>query len=125
MEHIEELLMRKCIGSSFFVMTIGTNLKLDKSMEANIMAFKKFRNMKVYEQSGYNYKAIPTIMMKGEWLREIGFDCGTGIMVECEDGKLTITKVKPEENVYSEEMKATALSKVAEEKKAYGKRGRK
>lgn len=27
------------------------------------MAFKKFRNMKMYEQSGYNYKSTPTIML--------------------------------------------------------------
>lgn len=28
------------------------------------MAFKEYRNMKVYEQSSYHYKAIPTIMLK-------------------------------------------------------------
>ena len=33
------------------------------------MAFKKIRNMKVYEQSGYQYKATPTIMLKGQWLK--------------------------------------------------------
>ena len=31
------------------------------------MAFKKIRNMKVYEQSGYHYKSTPTIMLKGQW----------------------------------------------------------
>lgn len=30
------------------------------------MAFKKFRKMKVYEQSGYRYKSTPTIMLKGQ-----------------------------------------------------------
>ena len=55
------------------------------------MAIKKFRNMKVYEQSGYNYKSTPTIMLKGQWLKEAGFDCGTSITVTCEDGKLIIT----------------------------------
>lgn len=55
------------------------------------MAFKKSRNMKVYEQSGYNYKSTPTIMLKGQWLKEAGFDCGTSITVTCEDGKLIIT----------------------------------
>ena len=55
------------------------------------MAFKKNRNMKVYEQSGYNYKSTPTIMLKGQWLKEAGFDCGTSITVTCEDGKLIIT----------------------------------
>ena len=29
------------------------------------MAMKKFRNMKVYEQSGYQYKSTPAIMLKG------------------------------------------------------------
>ena len=38
------------------------------------MAFKKVRNMKVYEQSGYNYKATPTITLKGQWLKDAGFD---------------------------------------------------
>ena len=36
------------------------------------MAFKKIRNMKVYEQSGYHYKSTPTIMLKGQWLNELG-----------------------------------------------------
>ena len=38
------------------------------------MAMKKFRNMKVYEQSGYQYKSTPAIMLKGQWLREAGFE---------------------------------------------------
>lgn len=29
------------------------------------MAFKKFRKMKVYEASGYNYKRTPSIILKG------------------------------------------------------------
>ena len=55
------------------------------------MAFKKFRNMKVYEQSGYNYKSTPTIMLKGQWLKEAGFNVGDSITVTCENGKLIIT----------------------------------
>lgn len=55
------------------------------------MAFKEYRNMKVYEQSGYHYKATPTIMLKGQWLKECGFDMGTPITVKCEGGRLTIT----------------------------------
>ena len=30
------------------------------------MAFKKFRKMKVYEASGYNYKRTPSIILKGD-----------------------------------------------------------
>ena len=56
------------------------------------MAFKEYRNMKVYEQSGYQYKATPTIMLKGLWLKECDFDIGTPVTVKCESGKLTITR---------------------------------
>ena len=62
------------------------------------MAMKKFRNMKVYEQSGYQYKSTPAIMLKGQWLREAGFDCGTSITVTCEEGRLVI--VPREEGLY-------------------------
>lgn len=55
------------------------------------MAFKEYRNMKVYEQSGY-HQATPAIMLKGQWLKECGFDMGTPIIVKCEGGKLTITR---------------------------------
>lgn len=54
------------------------------------MAFKKFRKMKVYNVSGYNYKDTPTIILKGEWLKETGFEIGSLIQVECENGKLII-----------------------------------
>ena len=57
------------------------------------MASKNVRRMKVYDQSGYQYKDTPTIMLKGQWLKEFGFCQGTQIEVHCEDGKLTITKV--------------------------------
>lgn len=55
------------------------------------MAKKNMRNMKVYEQSGYNYKSTPMIMLKGQWLKELGFESGQYISVVCEDGKLIIT----------------------------------
>jgi virulence-associated protein VagC len=73
------------------------------------MKSKKIRNMKVYEQSGYNYRATPTIVLKGcmtsggrqfctdrsgsgdQWLKDMGFDIGMAISVTCEDGKLIIT----------------------------------
>ncbi len=58
------------------------------------MAIKKTRNMKVYEQSRYHYKSTPTIMLKGQWLRDAEFECGTSITVKCEEGKLVITPRK-------------------------------
>lgn len=56
------------------------------------MAYKEYREMKVYEQSGYNYQNIPTIVLKGKWLQELGFSMGDKVSVKCEDGRLTITK---------------------------------
>ena len=52
---------------------------------------KAYRNMKIHETSGYNYKATPAIVLKGQWLRELGFDIGGYISVSCENGKLVIT----------------------------------
>ena len=73
----------------------------------------KKRSIKVYGQSGYKYRETPTIMLKGQWLKEAGFDIGDYISVTCEDGKLVITQdaeraaVKAAEAEYMErEMKA-------------------
>ena len=76
------------------------------------MKNQKIRSMKVHEQSGYNYKATPTIILKGQWLQEMGFEIGDYISVSCEDGKLIITpdtekaaRVKEEAEFMDEEMK--------------------
>ena len=76
------------------------------------MKNQKIRSMKVHEQSGYNYKATPTIILKGQWLKEMGFEIGDYITVSCEDGKLIITpdtekaaRVKEEAEFMDEEMK--------------------
>ena len=52
---------------------------------------EKRRSIKVYGQSGYKYQETPTIMLKGMWLKEFGFEIGDYISVVCEDGKLVIT----------------------------------
>ena len=54
--------------------------------------FKKERKMKVYAQSGYKYKDTATIILKGDWLEDCGFEPGTPIRVECEGGRLVITR---------------------------------
>ena len=51
----------------------------------------KKRSIKVYGQSGYKYQETPTIMLKGMWLKELGFDIGDYVSVTCEDGRLVIT----------------------------------
>jgi antitoxin component of MazEF toxin-antitoxin module len=52
---------------------------------------KKNRSIKVYGQSGYKYQNTPTIMLKGMWLKELGFEIGDYISISCENGKLVIT----------------------------------
>lgn len=52
----------------------------------------KKRSVKVYGQSGYKYRETPTIMLKGLWLKEAGFDVGDYISVTCENGKIIITQ---------------------------------
>ena len=51
------------------------------------------RRLKVHESSGYKYKPTPSILLKGDWLRQVGFNSGDQISVKCENGKLTITTV--------------------------------
>ena len=87
------------------------------------MAFKKFRKMKVYNVSGYNYKDTPTIILKGDWLKETGFDIGSLIQVECENGKLIITP--REEEAVEFVPPCGVCSCVAEKCVAYGKKGKK
>lgn len=99
----------------------------------------KKRSMKVYGQSGYKYQETPTIMLKGMWLREAGFEIGDYISITCEDGRLVITQdVKREEREKAEaamlgkemknfqkklkdEKKNAHLQHVAEKRAGYGK----
>ncbi len=56
------------------------------------MAKKDIRELTVTDQSGYHYKSTPTIMLKGQWLKEWGFEIGDKVGVKCEEGKLIIIK---------------------------------
>ena len=86
------------------------------------MAFKKTRSMKVYGMSGYKYRATPTIQLKGEWLKEIGFDIGDFVSVSCENGRLVITPdaakaaLKEAEAAFMEKETKLLQKRFAEEK---------
>ena len=54
------------------------------------------RKLKVYDTNGKNYVSTPTIILKGQWLKQYGFDMHTPILVSCEDGKLTIEPREPD-----------------------------
>lgn len=61
------------------------------------MKEKKNRRMKVYGQSnGYNYKDVPTIVLKGKWLEAAGFDIGDNFTLEVMDKELIIKKITVE-----------------------------
>ena len=47
--------------------------------------------MKVYGMSGYKYQQVPTVMLKGKWLEQLGFAIGDFVSVSCENGKIIIT----------------------------------
>lgn len=71
------------------------------------------RKLKIYEQSmsGGNYTPVPTIILKGQWLKEAGFKSGEYVVVMCEDDKITLTKTTPpESSKKSLESKITDLS---------------
>lgn len=53
---------------------------------------KRIRKLKVYGQSGYHYKETPTIILKGQWLQEAGFNIGDEIVITVTDGKALIEK---------------------------------
>ena len=54
------------------------------------------RKLKVYEGSSWNYKSVPEIILKGNWLKQYRFTEDTPIHVLCEDRKLTITPRDPD-----------------------------
>ena len=57
---------------------------------AKIKYNKKKHNLKVYGQSGYKYKETPTIILKGQWLKEAGFEIGNRVTLECDNGTIVI-----------------------------------
>ncbi len=84
---------------------------------------KKSRTVKIYGMSGYKYRQTPTIMLKGQWLKELGFEIGDYVNVSCEDGKLIITPdvekaqlAKAEAEFMEREMKALKKRFEAEKK---------
>lgn len=57
------------------------------------MADKKVRNLKVYGYPGRWHSDPPFIMLKGQWLQKLGFDCGDQIEVECKNEELRIRRM--------------------------------
>lgn len=86
------------------------------------MVKKQFRSMKVQGLSGYKYKETPGIMLKGQWLKEAGFEVGKYVQVKCEDGKLIISldedkeKLIEAEKLFVEHKKKVMYEEIQKEK---------
>ena len=52
------------------------------------------RKQKLYEQSmsGSSYTQVPTIILKGQWLKAAGFEAGQYVEVVCEGNKIILSK---------------------------------
>lgn len=57
---------------------------------------KKERNLTVYGFKGRRDNYPAEIRIKGQWLKDFGFDVGVQYHVECEDGKLILTTLGEE-----------------------------
>lgn len=56
------------------------------------------RKIKVNATSGYRYKDVPTLMLKGEYLNAFGFPIDTKVSVKLEQERIIITPIKEECN---------------------------
>ena len=54
------------------------------------MKSKSKRKLKVYNQSQNGKYNVPAIILKGEWLKQLGFDIATNIEVTLEENKIVI-----------------------------------
>lgn len=57
------------------------------------------RKLKIYSQSmgGGNYTQVPTVVLKGQWLKAAGFEIGDYLEIECDGDKITLIKTTPPE----------------------------
>ena len=56
------------------------------------MQQEKERKLKVYNQSRNGYSNIPTILLKGHWLKEFGFDINDNVIIICKENEIVIKK---------------------------------
>lgn len=66
-------------------------LELKKKQKENVPVMEN-RLLAVHTSNGYNYKSTSMIMLKGDWLRNCGFEPGSKVNTVCEvDGKLLVS----------------------------------
>ncbi len=60
------------------------------------------RKLTVYNGRGAFKEAPPQILLQGKWLERAGFNAGDKITVDCQKGRLVITKDELEEDTGTE-----------------------
>ena len=50
------------------------------------------RKLKVYYGRGRNYQRLPQIILKGLWLERMGFSVGDKLTVDCQPGRVIVTR---------------------------------
>ena len=57
------------------------------------------RKLKIYSQSmgGGNYTQVPTVVLKGQWLKAAGFEIRDYLEIECDGERITLIKTTPSE----------------------------
>lgn len=51
------------------------------------------RKVKIHGTSAYQYKQVPTLILKGDYLKAFGFDIDTKVSVRLEQEQIIITPV--------------------------------
>ncbi len=57
---------------------------------------KGSRKLTVYGKTKQFNQTVPQIRFEGEWLKALGFSEGDKIKLDCEENKITITKLSEE-----------------------------
>ncbi len=52
------------------------------------------RKLKVNAESGYHYKSVPTLKLKGDYLKNFGFNIDTKVSVRLDQERIIITPIK-------------------------------
>ena len=56
------------------------------------------RKIKVNASSSFEYKRVPTLMLKGKYLNDFGFPIDTKVSVKLEPEQIIITPIRQESN---------------------------
>lgn len=86
------------------------------------MARKEYRELTVSEATNYGRKTAPMLRIQGHWFQELGFNIGDPVLVQCEDGKIIITRNEELQKARDEEKLQLAAERERMEREFAAKR---